>query len=364
LKICFGAVVQRLHLDDRKQVRGVFVETEAPSPETYYVSVEKEVIVCGGAVASPQLLALRLCLETLPNYSGIGPKEQLAKHSIACTVDLPGVGAHLVIPLPFALTYKQDHVSVPLCYSVPVESSVHVLQSNILTAIKTSLQYLISGTGMFLSPVAEYTYFLRSDRYPPRTVNDSEHDSSLTENLPDLEFGWVGAWGTAEQQQPKMPKSIGFNTLLVQVIQPKSKGTITLVDRDARTHPIVDPNYLSAESDIELFRKGIHYGMDIGQRMMEKDKKLFVSLVPENSSRDCLDDFIRRYASGAYHLSSTCRMAAKEDHGVVDQHLRVYGVQGLRVADASIFPRLVGVKPQATIVLVAEKCAEMISKGE
>ena len=217
---------------------------------------------------------------------------------------------------------------------------------------------------MFLSPVAEYTYFFRSDRYPPRALTDSENDSSVTENLPDLEFGWVGAWGTAEQQQPKVPKSTGFNTLLVQVIQPKSKGTITLVDRDARTPPTVDPNYLSSESDIQLFRKGIQYGLDIGERMMKKDKKISVSLVPDNTSTECLDDFIRRYATGAYHLSSTCRMAAKEDGGVVDQHLRVYGIEGLRVADASIFPRLVGVKPQATIVLVAEKCAEMILKGE
>ena len=96
LKICFGAVVQRIHLDDRNHVRGVFVETETLSPETYYVGVENEVIVCGGAVASPQLLALRLSLEMYPNYSGIGPKEQLAKLNITCTVDLAGVGSHLV----------------------------------------------------------------------------------------------------------------------------------------------------------------------------------------------------------------------------------------------------------------------------
>ena len=253
---------------------------------------------------------------------------------------------------------------MPLCYSVPVESSIHVLQSNILAAVKTALQYLISGTGMFLSPVAEYTYFFRSDRYPPRPLRESENDSSLTDNLPDLEFGWVGAWGTAEQAPPKVQKSIGFNTLLVQVVQPKSEGAITLVDRDARTPPMVDPNYLSAGSDLELFRKGIQYGLDIGQKMMAKDKTMSVSLVPESTSTESLDDFIRRYATGAYHLCSTCRMAAKENAGVVDQNLRVYGVQGLRVADASIFPRLVCVKPQATIVLVAEKCAEMILKGE
>jgi len=98
LNICFGAVVQRLHLDNQNRVQGVFVETEIPSPETYYISVGKEVILCGGAVASPQLLLLRSHLEFPSNFSGIGPKDQLAKHDITCNVDLPGVGAHLVIP--------------------------------------------------------------------------------------------------------------------------------------------------------------------------------------------------------------------------------------------------------------------------
>jgi choline dehydrogenase len=102
LNICFGAVVQRLHLDDQNRVQGVFVETELPSTETFYISVEKEVIVCGGAVASPQILLLRLSLEFPPNLSGIGPKGQLANHNITCNVDLPGVGSHLVIALSFS----------------------------------------------------------------------------------------------------------------------------------------------------------------------------------------------------------------------------------------------------------------------
>ena len=253
---------------------------------------------------------------------------------------------------------------MPLCYKVPIESSIHVLESSIPTAVKTSLQYLISGTGMFLSPVAEYTYFLHSERIPPGPLNESQNDSSLSENLPDLEFAWVAAWGTAEEPPPKVPKSVGFNTLLVQLLRPDSEGTVTLVDRDARSPPIVDPNYLSVESDVALFRRGIQHGLDIGQNMMQKDKKMSVSLVPANRSTEVLDEFIRRYATGAYHLSSTCRMAPKENDGVVDQNLRVYGVQGLRVADASIFPRLVRVKPQATVVLVAEKCAEMILNGD
>ena len=155
-----------------------------------------------------------------------------------------------------------------------------------------------------------------------------------------------------------MADSLGFNTILVQAVSSKSKGTITLVDRDARTPPVVDPNYLDSETDLETLRKGIKIGLEIGKKIIEKAKAMEPVLVPKDSQD--VDEFIRKYVTGAYHLSSTCRMARREDGGVVDQSLRVYGVNGLRVADASIFPRLVGVKPQATVVMVGEKCAEII----
>ena len=135
-----------------------------------------------------------------------------------------------------------------------------------------------------------------------------------------------------------------------------------MLDRDARTPPLVDPDYLSAEADLEILRKGVRYGLDIGQKMMEKFDNMTPALVHENSSSESVDEFIRKYVTGAYHLCSTCRMAKREDGGVVDRSLNVYGVQGLRIADASIFPRLIGVKPQATVVMVGEKCAEIIQE--
>jgi choline dehydrogenase len=231
-----------------------------------------------------------------------------------------------------------------------------------VTLIKSLFQYAFHGMGLLLSPVAEYTYFLRSDRYPPRLLSQLENDSSRPENLPDLEFAWIGAWGTTEEVVPKVDKQYGFNTLLVQAVRPQSKGTIALVNRDSRTPPIVDPNYLGSKTDLETLRKGVEYGLDIGRKMMNTGYSMTEALVPENTLAETVDDFIRKYITGAYHLSSTCRMSKREEGGVVDQELRVYEVKGLRVADASIFPRLVVVKPQATIVLVAERCAEIILK--
>jgi choline dehydrogenase len=213
---------------------------------------------------------------------------------------------------------------------------------------------------LFLSPVTEYSYFLRSDQIPPPRPSESENDASCPENLSDLELAWIPAWGTVEKEVPKIDKQYGFNTILVQCGQIRSTGNITLVDRDARTPPIVDPNYLSDNADFELLRKGIEFGLEIGKKIMEKSNVIFPMHVPEDTSASAIDDFIRKYVSGAYHLCSTCRMAKRENNGVVDQHLRVHGVEGLRVADASIFPRLMRVKPQATVVMVAEKCAEII----
>ena len=249
---------------------------------------------------------------------------------------------------------------MPLCYRVPSTSSITILQTSVFTFIKSLVQYLSRGTGLFLSPVTEYTYFLRSDRYPPGPPSKEEEDSSRPENLPDLEFGWISAWGTTEEAVPEVDKRYGFNTLLVQAPRPESTGRVILRSLDARLPMAVDPNYLSDERDLQILRKGVEFGMDIGEKMIAIGYGMTKALAPENTQTKTIDDFIRKYVTGAYHLSSTCRMCAREEGGVVDQELRVYGIQGLRVADASIFPRIVTVKPQATIVLVAEKCAELI----
>jgi choline dehydrogenase len=243
-----------------------------------------------------------------------------------------------------------------LSYRVPIASSIHVLQKRPFAALKAFLEYLAHGTGLFTSPVTEYTYFLHSDRYPHPTT-DIENNPYNLENVANIELAWIGAWGSAESKPPKLGK-YGFNTILVQGVRPKSTGSIILVNRDARTPPLVDPNYLGSDEDLEMLKKGIEYGLDIGRKMMATDYDMAEELVPKNKAS--VDEFVRSVATGAYHLSSTCRMAKREEGGVVDQQLRVYGVKGLRIADASIFPRLIGVKPQATIVLVGEKCADLI----
>lgn len=307
---------------------------------------------------------------------------------------------------------------MPLCYKVPISDSIHALQSPpYFFAIKSLIQYLIHGTGIFISPVTEYTYFLHSNRYPPQITlsepaprpsivsapetstaepppNPSRTETSNTPDpstLADLELAWIGAWGTAEDPVPPLGKQ-GYNTLLVQLPRPESKGTITVTSLDARIPPLVDPNYLAHPRDLETLRRGVIIGMALGRKMMEKYPmtEILVPQIPGTSKtvdstkispvgmsgsgdmspgldtelEERIDEFVKSKVSGAYHLSSTCRMAPRMHGGVVDQDLKVYGVEGLRVADASVFPRLVGMKPQATIVLVGEKCAELILGGK
>ena len=176
-----------------------------------------------------------------------------------------------------------------------------------------------------------------------------------------------------------------------------------MTSQDTRIPPIVDPNYLADSNDLEVIRKGVVIGMMLGRKMMEKysmTEALVPQLLPTQgtintsetvppsessktnarthtpdsqpilspdflnpTTQGIIDEFIKSKVSGAYHLSSTCRMAPRDEYGVVDQELKVYGVDGLRVADASVFPRLVGMKPQATVVLVGQKCAELIIGG-
>jgi len=191
--------------------------------------------------------------------------------------------------------------------------------------------------------VTEYTYLHQSQ---------PESESSL----PDLELAWIGAWGTTETELPKLGR-FGYNTILVQLPHPKSTGSLEIIDRDARKFPNVDPGYLTAEEDLETLRRGVVHGLEVGRKMIASGYDIKEELVPKE---DEIDEFIRKVATGAYHLSSTCRMAPQEENGVVNQNLQVYGVKGLRIADASVFRKLVGVKPQATIVMIGEMCADIV----
>lgn len=194
-----------------------------------------------------------------------------------------------------------------------------------------------------------------------RTVvnHPSQTDSRDPDNIPDIEIMPIpydaSEWKCDLQGE-------GAFSLLCALLRPKSIGTVRLTSMDARVRPACDLGSLTAEEDYLVMRKAIRLALRIGRQMREQGYPLRDLDVPQSESDTDLDDFIRHGARTTYHYSSTCRMAPEDGAvpGVVDDELRVHGVQGLRVADASIFPSIPATHLQAPAVMVAEKCADFL----
>lgn len=162
-------------------------------------------------------------------------------------------------------------------------------------------------------------------------------------------------------------KSKGVYSFLSVLLHPKSKGLVRLTSRDPTAPLNIDLNYLSDPSDFGALRAALRLTLRIRDNMRALGYPLVDWEVPIGEDDEALDDFIRRpnRNRSTYHYSSTCRMAPEDDQdggGVVDDELRVHGVDGLRVADSSVFPWVLGAHLQAPTVAVAEKCADMILK--
>jgi choline dehydrogenase len=153
--------------------------------------------------------------------------------------------------------------------------------------------------------------------------------------------------------------------MMIQKSTPKSFGTVRLSPagtNDIKIDPIVDPNLLSDPEDWISYRRGLKFARQVGSEMAKGGYQIEEVLMPKSSREEDLDEFIRNGALCSQHLLSSCRMKPLEEGGVVDFELRVYGIQGLRIADGSVFPGMVASRPQATVVMIAERCAEFIRR--
>jgi choline dehydrogenase len=159
-------------------------------------------------------------------------------------------------------------------------------------------------------------------------------------------------------------KSRGTFSFLNVLLHPKSKGTVRLSSKDPQAPLRIDPRYLSNSADFAPLRASVRLTLRIVDKMREQGYALDAYDVPKGDDDAALDKFIRYRNRTTYHYSSTCRMAPAEDApnggGVVDAELKVFGVSGLRVADSSIFPWVLGTHLQAPTVCVAERCAEIM----
>ncbi|MDQ6873967.1 MAG: GMC family oxidoreductase N-terminal domain-containing protein [Actinomycetota bacterium] len=275
-----------------------------------------EVLLAGGAVNSPQLLML----------SGIGPAAHLAEHAIEVAVDLPGVGANL-----------QDHPIVPvLWFTRGIDRDLNDY------GLRDLLRWRLTHRGMLTSNVAEAGAFFRSRAGLP---------------APDLQLHVAPAafldHGLSE------PLGHGF-TMGPTLISVASRGSLRLRSADPRWQPAIDPAYLSESADVDALVAGIEAARGIAAlpalaRHLSREHLPG----PDCSSADALRDYVRGNVETLYHPVSTCAMGTGE-LAVVDPQLRVYGVDGLRVVDASVMPAAPRGNTNAPTIALTERAADLI----
>lgn len=289
------------------------------SRNEYRVEANREILLSGGAINSPQLLLL----------SGIGPAEQLQRFNIPVALDLPGVGRNL-----------QDHLDI--CTLFEVTQAVTYDMGPLREAL-VAMQYLVNRSSLGSTNAAEAGAFLRSTHAP--------------ENRPDIQLHFVPAL-LDDHGRNKLPGR-GM-TIHACNLRPQSRGWLELRSENPQDKPLLQPNYLSEAIDMDILMDALRISQEIfsAQPFAQwRGKAIYPE--PGTTSNEYLRKFIRRKAETIYHPVGTCRMGTDED-AVVDSKLRVRGVEGLRVIDASVMPTLISGNTNAPVIMIAEKAADMI----
>jgi choline dehydrogenase len=284
---------------------------------------DAEVIVSAGSIVTPKLLML----------SGVGPGDHLRQHGIAVVQDLPGVGQNL-----------QDHIEVSLISELSGPHSYDKYKKP-YWKLAAGLQYLLFRNGPVSSNVVEGGAFWRS---------------SMAEGRPDSQYFFFPGAGI-EEGVPAVPGGNGC-TLNVCQTRPKSVGYVALRSADPMALPFIKPNYLQERHDVECMADAVGFGREImSQPVLGKYlKREYVPSAPLRTRQDHLD-FVLKEAHAALHPVGTCRMG-DDDLAVLDSDLRVRGVAGLRVADASVMPNLCSGNTNAAAIMIGEKAADHIRR--
>ncbi len=320
LRLITGAQVLRVLTRGNRAV-GIDYERKG---ERFTARADAEVIITAGAIGSPKLLLL----------SGIGPAAHLRSHGIPVLQDLPGVGQNLT-----------DHLAVNIVAELKRHESLNKYKKPHWAAL-AGLEYLLFRSGPVASNVVEGGAFWYAD-------------GPGSAPCPDLQFHFLCGAGT-EAGVPSVVNGASGITMNSYYLRPKSRGSVTLQSADPAALPVVDPNFLADPEDLRMSAKGVRISRDIfRQPALQKLVKVIRSPDETVQSQADFEAYVRRYGRTAYHPTSTCRMGS-DPMAVVDPSLRVRGMDGLRVCDASVLPSLVGSNTNAVTVMVAEKAADLI----
>jgi choline dehydrogenase len=321
LTVVTGAACERILIEDGVTVGVEYRVTGKKDSRVERAYARQETILCGGVINSPQLLEL----------SGIGDRQHLESLGVEVKHHLPGVGENL-----------QDHLTINVQQGLHGVSTFYE-ESRPLAMIKNLFKYLLKGTGLLAHPAAQVGVFFR-------TRDDMDR--------PDAQIHFAPAASEPDSKGNLKPKP--GTTATVCYLRPESRGSVHIRSTDATTPPTIRANYLATENDrnaiIAAFRKTREIFL---APAMDKYRGEEFRPGPQAQSDEQILDYIRSEAESVYHPVGTCKMGS-DKMAVVDDRLRVHGVKGLRIADASIMPNLTSGNTHAPAVMIAEKCADML----
>ena len=316
LRVITGAAAQRVTFAGG---RATGVEVALPDGEAARFDAAGEVVLCSGAIATPHLLLL----------SGVGDGAALQEHGIAPVLHRPAVGQNL-----------QDHLMARLSYRTRSAGTLNEITASKLRMAAMALGYAVRRSGPMAVGATEATLFARG--------TPGAEEAELQYQF--INFSLTPGAGYVLPKHPGV--MVNWNQC-----RPDSRGTVTLRSPDPADRPVIHANYLSAPSDQHLMVAGAR----IGQRIARS--AAFAALVeeelhpaPDVDSDEALLDFIRATATTVYHPSGTCRMGS-DDAAVLDPQLRLRGVDGLRVVDASAMPLVPSSNIQPAVMMMAERAA-------
>nr|WP_211100910.1 choline dehydrogenase [Sulfitobacter geojensis] len=319
LQIITHAQVDKVVIKDNRATGVLYTDRSGTQHE---VQAAREVVLCGGAINSPQLLML----------SGIGEADQLAEHGISVQKELHGVGKNM-----------QDHLQARLVYKTH-EPTLNDEVSSLWGQAKIGLKFAMFRAGPMTMAASLATGFLK-------TRDDLE--------TPDIQFHVQPL--SAENPGKGADRFSAF-TMSVCQLRPESKGEIRLGSGDPRAYPKIIPNYLSTKTDCDTIVAGVNIARRIA-RNAPLTSKISEEFRPHSSldidNYDDTLDWARDNTASIYHPTGTCKMGQGPD-AVVDARLRVHGVAGLRVADCSIMPEIVSGNTNAPAIMIGEKASDLI----
>ncbi len=310
------AMVNRLQVQGNR-VTGLEYERRG---QVHRVEVEKEIILSGGSINSPQLLML----------SGIGPADHLREHGIDVSIDLPGVGQNL-----------HDHPLISLKYACTKPVTPHNL-TNPIVKLWTGAQWMFTGTGLAASNMYEAGGLVRSDPdidYPNIELQFCPVGVTFTDKGMELDQGFI---------------------LHQDLLRPTSRGELTLASANPRDKVRLQFNYLSTEEDMRNTVNGLRLAREnIAQKSFDdlRGREIFPGSDMQTDKE--LEDFLRLTSETDFHPVSTCRMS-NDEMAVVDGEMRVHGIKGLRVVDASVMPRVTSGNTNAPTQMIAARAADFI----